>query len=144
MAGGRALMIGFGVPKEQVDAERRAVDTAREMLKRFGVLAADWKRRLDVDTGLGISINAGEVIAGNVGSQGFMSYTIVSDTVEPDSRLSQQARAGEALMSSSAPLARPRGRDAGARAAGAAAARRAGRAGLHYCLPAGQRIDFEE
>ncbi len=69
------------------------------MLARFGKLSAQWKRRHDVETGLGIGINAGEVIAGHVGSRNFTSYTIVGDTVNVASRLSQRARAGEALFS---------------------------------------------
>ncbi|MEZ5486982.1 MAG: adenylate/guanylate cyclase domain-containing protein [Steroidobacteraceae bacterium] len=56
---GDGLMVGFGVPNERADASRRAIDTAREMLARFGNLSAEWKRRHDVDTGLGIGINAG-------------------------------------------------------------------------------------
>jgi class 3 adenylate cyclase len=97
---GDGLMVGFGVPKEQLDAPERAVDTAREMLAGFSELAADWKRRLGIETGLGIGINAGEVIAGNVGSPAYMNYTIIGDTVNVASRLSQRARAGEALFSS--------------------------------------------
>ncbi|MCP5360118.1 MAG: VOC family protein [Sinobacteraceae bacterium] len=97
---GDGLMVGFGVPNERADASRRAIDTAREMLARFGNLSAEWKRRHDVDTGLGIGINAGEVIAGHVGSAKFTSYTIIGDTVNVASRLSQRARAGEALFSS--------------------------------------------
>jgi class 3 adenylate cyclase len=97
---GDGLMVGFGVPREEADASHRAVETAREMLARFDGLASQWKRRHDVETGLGIGINTGEVIAGNVGSARFMSYTIVGDTVNVASRLSQRARAGEALFSS--------------------------------------------
>jgi class 3 adenylate cyclase len=97
---GDGLMVGFGVPREEPDASRRAIETAREMLARFDGLASQWKRRHDVETGLGIGINTGEVIAGHVGSARFMSYTIVGDTVNVASRLSQRARAGEALFSS--------------------------------------------
>ncbi|MCU0759574.1 MAG: VOC family protein [Steroidobacteraceae bacterium] len=141
---GDGLMVGFGVPNEQADASQRAVDTAREMLARFGRLSADWKRRLDVETGLGIGINAGEVIAGHVGSAKFTSYTIVGDTVNVASRLSQRARAGEALFSSvvredlddeddlallELPALQLRGRAAPVQI---------------YCLPAAERIDLRE
>lgn len=97
---GDGLMAGFGVPREQLDAPDRAIESAREMLASFSGLASAWKRRLGIDTGLGIGINAGDVIAGNVGSPSYMSYTIVGDTVNVASRLSQRARAGEALFSS--------------------------------------------
>ncbi|MGH8630004.1 MAG: adenylate/guanylate cyclase domain-containing protein [Burkholderiales bacterium] len=98
---GDCLMVGFGVPLEQHDASVRAVEAAREMLSRFRDLAQDWKRRLGIETGLGIGINEGEVIAGNIGSQAYMSYTIIGDTVNVASRLGQRARAGEMLFSES-------------------------------------------
>jgi adenylate cyclase len=98
---GDCLMVGFGVPMQQSDAPERAVWTAREMLERFGALAETWKEHHDIETGLGIGINEGEVIAGNVGSAAYMNYTIVGDTVNVASRLCQRARAGEMLFSRS-------------------------------------------
>jgi class 3 adenylate cyclase len=96
---GDSLLIGFGVPVEQNDASARAVAAARQMLARFGMLADRWKGRQDIDIGLGIGINVGEVIAGNIGSPSYMSYTIIGDTVNVASRLAQRARAGEMLFS---------------------------------------------
>ena len=96
---GDCLMVGFGVPLEQADGPERAVRTAQEMLVRFGGLAQTWKARHDIETGLGIGINEGDVIAGNVGSSLYMNYTIIGDTVNVASRLSQRARAGEVLFS---------------------------------------------
>lgn len=98
---GDGMMAGFGVPDKRDDAPCQALRAAREMLTRFGELAKEWHRRLDVRTGLGIGINAGEVIAGHVGSPSYRHYTIVGDTVNVASRLSQRARAGEALFSRS-------------------------------------------
>lgn len=97
---GDGLMVCFGVPQEQTDAPGRAVETAREMLGRFAAMAQRWKLRHGIETGLGIGINVGEVIAGNVGSDSYKSYTIIGDTVNVAARLSQRARAGEALFSS--------------------------------------------
>ncbi len=96
---GDCLMVGFGVPLEQEDASVRAVRAARDMLSQFRGLANEWNHRLGIETGLGIGINEGEVIAGNVGSQAYMSYTIIGDTVNVASRLGQRARAGEMLFS---------------------------------------------
>lgn len=96
---GDSLMVGFGVPVEQADGAERAIQAARLMLDQFATLAGKWRTQHDVETGLGIGINAGEVIAGNVGSPSYMSYTIIGDTVNVASRLGQRARAGEMLFS---------------------------------------------
>ncbi len=98
---GDCLMIGFGVPVEQPDALERAVRAGREMLERFADLADAWRGRYAIDTGLGIGINEGEVVAGNVGSREYMNYTIIGDTVNVASRLCQRARSGEMLFSAS-------------------------------------------
>jgi class 3 adenylate cyclase len=96
---GDSLMVGFGVPLEQPDGPERAVRTAQQMLERFAVLAEQWKARHAIETGLGIGINEGDVIAGNVGSALYMNYTIIGDTVNVAARLAQRARAGEVLFS---------------------------------------------
>ena len=92
-------MLGFGVPLEQVDSPGRAVRAAQEMLENFKGLALSWRERYGVDAGLGIGINEGDVVAGNIGSSAYMSYTLVGDTVNVAARLCQRARAGEMLFS---------------------------------------------
>ncbi len=96
---GDCLMVGFGVPFEQHDETVRAFHAARQMLTRFNGLVEQWKEEFGIEVGLGIGINRGEVIAGNVGSPDYMSYTIIGDVVNVAARLSQRARAGEMLFS---------------------------------------------
>lgn len=96
---GDSLLVGFGVPVAQEDGAERSILAAKRMLAQFSALAHDWKERYGVETGLGIGINVGEVIAGNVGSPSYMNYTIIGDTVNVASRLGQRARAGEMLFS---------------------------------------------
>ena len=97
---GDCLMLGFGVPLEQPDSPQRAVHAAQEMLSGFAALAGSWKERYQVEAGLGIGINEGDVVAGNIGSSAYMNYTIIGDTVNIAARLCQRARAGEILFSS--------------------------------------------
>lgn len=96
---GDCLMVGFGVPLEQQDSPERAILAAQAMLERFGRLADSWRERHQIETGLGIGINEGDVVAGNVGSSMFMNYTIIGDAVNIASRLCQRARAGEMVFS---------------------------------------------
>jgi class 3 adenylate cyclase len=96
---GDCLMVGFGVPLEQSDSSERAILAAQEMLERFGRLADSWRERHQIETGLGIGINEGDVVAGNVGSAMFMHYTLIGDAVNIASRLCQRARAGEMVFS---------------------------------------------
>ncbi len=98
---GDGLMAGFGLPSPSDDACGRAVSAARGMIAGFGRLATDWKARLGLETGIGIGINAGDVIVGDVGAPERPNYTLIGDTVNVAARLVQRARAGEALFSRS-------------------------------------------
>ena len=100
---GDCLMLGFGVPLEQPDSAQRAVQRgARDARRASAHLAQSWKERYQIEAGLGIGINEGDVVAGNIGSSSYMNYTIIGDTVNIAARLCQRARAGEMLFSSSA------------------------------------------
>ncbi len=92
---GDALMAGFGVPTAQPDAAARAVTCGLGMISESQPMFERWP----VTVGLGVGINRGEVIAGNVGSADYMSYTLIGDAVNVASRLTTRARAGEVLMS---------------------------------------------
>jgi class 3 adenylate cyclase/CheY-like chemotaxis protein len=98
---GDSLLVGFNVPFAQRDAPARAWRTAMGMVSRFAPVAADWRRRHGISTGVGIGMCRGEAIIGNVGSPHFMSYTIIGDTVNTAARLMQMAQADEVLVSAS-------------------------------------------
>jgi len=96
---GDSLLVGFGVPFEQPDAAEQAIKCGHDMLAEFETLSAGWREEHGLETGLGIGVNKGEVVAGNVGSPAYMSFTIIGDAVNIASRLMQRARAGELLLS---------------------------------------------
>jgi class 3 adenylate cyclase/CheY-like chemotaxis protein/HPt (histidine-containing phosphotransfer) domain-containing protein len=98
---GDCLLIGFGVPFSQPDAAQRAVQAAAEMQKDFVHLHTAWQEQFNVKVGLGIGINKGELIVGNVGSPTYMNYTIIGDTVNVASRLVGLANKGEIILSES-------------------------------------------
>lgn len=96
---GDALIVVFNDPFEQADSERRAVACAAEMQAGIAAFnreqAAAGKRTL----GVGIGVHCGQVIAGNVGSQFRMDYTVMGDTVNFTSRLQGKAPAGAVYVS---------------------------------------------
>jgi class 3 adenylate cyclase len=140
---GDCLMVGFGVPLEQPDASVRAVKAARDMLSQFRRLADTWQQRHGIETGMGIGINEGEVIAGNIGSREYMSYTIIGDTVNVASRLGQRARAGEMLFSESVKQAVEKARvDVSPVRLPPLILRGRSQPVDIYCVPIGERLDI--
>ena len=138
---GDCLMLAFGVPLEQPDSAQRAVRAAREMLAGFAELARGWKARYRIEAGLGIGINEGDVVAGNIGSSSYMSYTIIGDTVNIAARLCQRARAGEMLFSSALKRSLDaHGLDIGATALPPLQLRGRAHPVDIYCVPLGKRL----
>ena len=101
---GDSMLIGFNVPVPQADAIERAVATGRAMLQRFAPVAKRWEKEHGLQVGIGVGIEAGEVVVGNVGAPSFMSYTIIGDTVNVAARLMQTALANEILIGPQASL----------------------------------------
>jgi adenylate cyclase len=95
---GDSMLVGFNVPVEQPDAAERALLTARSMVQRFAPIAERWRKEHGLATGVGIGIEAGEAVAGNVGAPSFMSYTIIGDPVNVAARLMQRAAPNELVI----------------------------------------------
>ncbi|AQV01397.2 hypothetical protein B2D07_11940 [Desulfococcus multivorans] len=94
---GDAVMGIFGVPVSQKDHIVRAVQAALDMQRIFLE-----KNRSHEDTLLnkiGISIDTGVVLSGNIGSHVKMEYTVIGDTVNMASRLNGLSGPGEIVIS---------------------------------------------
>lgn len=98
---GDAAMCLWGAPKDVPSPELCAVTAALEIQAHAQQLSAERKARGQVTVGLGIGINAGEVVAGNLGASERLEYTVIGDAVNLAQRLESQARAGEVLVSES-------------------------------------------
>ena len=77
----------FGTPLRHENDEERAVRAAIEMNARFQLLKQKWIREGYPEIEIGIGINTGEVIAGNVGSLQRLAYTVIGNSVNMAARI---------------------------------------------------------
>ncbi len=84
---GDMVMALFGAPLDDTDHAEHAVRAAIEMVRELGELNKTWAVRGLPQLDIGIGINSGEMIAGNIGSAAIMSYTVIGDNVNLGSRL---------------------------------------------------------
>ncbi|MGH2924205.1 MAG: CHASE2 domain-containing protein [Solirubrobacterales bacterium] len=79
----------FGAPIEQSDHADRALAVALEMLELRLPRVNEWMRERDVgvEFRIGIGLNSGPVMAGNLGSAQRLEYTAIGDTVNTAARL---------------------------------------------------------
>jgi len=84
---GDMVMALFGAPLDVADHARCAVEAALEMIDELHRLNAGWAQEGRGPIDIGIGINTGPMIAGNIGSEQIMSYTVIGDAVNLGSRL---------------------------------------------------------
>ena len=84
---GDMVMALFGAPVDDVDHADDAVTTAVEMVRELGELNRRWASEGRVQLDIGIGVNSGDMIAGNIGSSAIMSYTVIGDNVNLGARL---------------------------------------------------------
>jgi class 3 adenylate cyclase len=83
---GDGVMAVFGDPVAQPDHARRAVQAARDLQARM----AAWQRDAGPDDWrmyVRIGLHTGDLVAGDVGSERLLEYTVMGDTVSTASRL---------------------------------------------------------
>jgi PAS domain S-box-containing protein len=94
---GDAVMAHYNTPLlPQLDHAWRAVKTAwetKEIIERY-------HREMENTPGLefGIGVNTGEAVAGNVGAQDHMEYTLIGDAVNLAKRLQETAKPQQILL----------------------------------------------
>ena len=96
---GDAVMAIFGAPIAHPDHAARAVKTAIDM--RTGIAELNVRRaavgKEPIRIGIGVSL--GEVVAGTVGTEDRMEYTVIGDSVNLAARLESNAKPGRILIS---------------------------------------------
>jgi adenylate cyclase len=84
---GDAIMAVFGAPVANAEHPRLACRAAIDMIRALDVLRAQWRSDGLPDIDIGIGINTGPMIVGNMGSVSRFNYTVVGDAVNLASRI---------------------------------------------------------
>ncbi|MGH7987053.1 MAG: adenylate/guanylate cyclase domain-containing protein [Candidatus Binataceae bacterium] len=84
---GDGMMVIFGAPLDDSYQEEHAVTAALEMQARLRELCLKWQVQGRPAVRMGIGINSGSAVVGNIGSTEHMEYTAIGDTVNLASRL---------------------------------------------------------
>jgi adenylate cyclase len=97
---GDGIMAIFGAPLEQEDHADRALAAAREMIGPRLVRFNAWLQEHGFDHSfeMGVGLNSGLVMAGNVGSEQRVEYTAIGDTTNTASRLEGLTKESEAML----------------------------------------------
>lgn len=95
---GDEIMAYFGAPVYPEDHSWRAVKTALEMQAALDGLCRKWRSERRPGMRIGIGVNTGPVVMGNIGSSQYMDFTLIGDSVNVASRLCSIAEPGEVLV----------------------------------------------
>jgi adenylate cyclase len=91
---GDCIMAVFGAPNAHEDDVERAVRCAldmQEFLRKYNEV-------IEEPLGLAVGVNAGPVVAGNIGSERQMEYTVIGDSVNLSQRLEAAAGRGRIFV----------------------------------------------
>ncbi|OGS46559.1 MAG: hypothetical protein A2539_01640 [Elusimicrobia bacterium RIFOXYD2_FULL_34_15] len=84
---GDAVMAFWNAPIPQKDHTQRAVFCAIEMIEELKKLQEKWRAEKKPIIDIGIGINRGDMVVGNMGSIERMDYTVIGDNVNLGARL---------------------------------------------------------
>lgn len=98
---GDELMAFFGAPGEihAKDHAYFAVRSAIEMQAKVAQLREHWAGGTKESLEIGIGINSGEMVVGNMGSAEMMNYTVIGDNVNLAARLCSAAAGNDIIIS---------------------------------------------
>ena len=96
---GDALLIIFGAPVKMKDHAKRAASCAIEMQQAMKGLNEVLKSEGLVEIQMGIGLNTGEVVVGNIGSEKRMKYSVVGGPVNLTARIEAFTIGGQILAS---------------------------------------------
>jgi adenylate cyclase len=95
---GDGMLAFFGDPFELPDHARQCVQAALAMQQKVRELAEKWKPLADIDLRIRIGINTGRVVAGNLGTNKRIEYTVIGAAVNLAQRMESNAPPGGILV----------------------------------------------
>jgi len=84
---GDGIMAFWGAPLDQTDHAEMACSSSLEMMDKLRELQKKWKKEGIPSFDIGIGLNSGDAIVGNMGSYSRFDYTAMGDNVNLASRL---------------------------------------------------------
>ncbi len=89
---GDCVMAIWGAPVHQENHAELACRTALEMQAALARLNQDWRQQGRPELQIGVGINSGEMIFGNIGAEKRMDFTVIGDNVNLASRLESSTK----------------------------------------------------
>jgi class 3 adenylate cyclase len=89
---GDNMMVVWGVPNAIEHAERKAVTAALAMMEEMKAWNKELATQGYAEVGIGIGVNAGQMVAGSIGCADHMEYTVIGDTVNMAQRAESIAK----------------------------------------------------
>ncbi len=96
---GDSVMAVWGTPESHPDDAKQAVEAAMELRRWVETGNRRWRQKWGVEVQLAMGLHTGPVVAGNLGSEKRMEYTVIGDTVNVAARLESMAQPGQILVS---------------------------------------------
>ncbi|WP_168735448.1 CHASE2 domain-containing protein [Cohnella fermenti] len=96
---GDAAMILFNAPLDVAEHERLAVKTAYEIQQGMNVIREQIREKYGCEVNVGIGINTGGVVVGNIGSYLRVDYTAIGDNVNIAARIESSTKPGQIMVS---------------------------------------------
>jgi adenylate cyclase len=96
---GDAAMLIFNAPLDLPHHEYYAVKTAYDIQKGMENVRAEILEKYGVEVSIGIGVNTGEVVVGNIGSYIRVDYTAIGDHVNIAARIESNTVANQILVS---------------------------------------------
>lgn len=90
---GDGILALFGAPVSHIDNQLNAVFAGLAMIDALKEFNDKYRDEIGRDLAIGIGVNTGEVISGNVGTSEHMEYTVIGDTVNTASRIEELTKA---------------------------------------------------